>query len=143
LGVAPSGFAARDPTLARALAAVRKQCPPRYAEISTTEWMSGWRFNVLYGNCLAGDGRDQHVWFFAGSRLIGMDTKEPDSSKDIIGLWRDSDTFAFMYVLYRRNDANCCPTAGGAVVRFRLADGRVVALEKLPPQQLGSAPLGR
>ena len=64
-------------------------------------WMAGQRFNALYGNCLAGDGRDQHIWFFSGGRFIGSDTREPDSSKDIIGLWRTGDTIAFMYVLYR------------------------------------------
>jgi len=105
--------------------------------------MSGWKFNALYGNCLAGDGRDQHIWFFEGSRLIGMDTKEPDSSKEIIGLWCDDETFAFMCVLYRRNDTNCCPTGGGAIVQFRVSGGHVVALDKLPAHQLGSVPLGR
>ena len=109
--------------------------------------MSGWRFNALYGNCLAGDGRDQHIWFFDGGHLIGMDTREPDSSKEIIGLWRDEDTIAFMYVLFRSADTNCCPTGGGEIVLAvrlqelfgwpatpRIAGGRVpIKLELLAP----------
>jgi hypothetical protein len=135
--------ATHDPNLATAMALVRKQCPAPYAEIATNQWQSGVAFNALYGNCHAGDGTDQHVWLFQGGHLIGMDTSEPDSSREIIGLWRDLDTIAFMYVLYRAGDPNCCPRGGGAVVRFVLRNRHVVRLDRLPPHQLGSVPLGR
>jgi len=105
-------------------------------------WMAGWTFNALYGNCRAGDGTDQHIWFFAGRHLVGMDTKEPDSSRAIIGLWRDSNTLAFMYVLYRPSDPDCCATGGGKIVRFRLSAHRVVALDALPPP-VSSTSIGR
>ena len=71
-------------------------------------WTHGARFNALYGNCRAADGRDQHVWFFAGHRFTGTDA--PTASRDIVGLWRDDRTIAFLYVLYRARDPNCCPT---------------------------------
>jgi hypothetical protein len=135
--------AAKDPNLTAALAVVRQQCPPQYAEIATDEWLTGQRFNALYGNCLAGDGRDQHTWFFVGRSRIGSDTREPDSSKEIVGLWRDGNTIAFMYVLYRRGDPNCCPTGGGRIVRFRLSGKHVRPLDRLPPHQLGTVALGR
>jgi len=134
---------AGDPNLSKAEAFVHKQCPAQYAEIQTDLWTAGERFNALYGNCLAGDGRDQHIWFFSGSRFVGSDTREPDSSKDIVGVWRTGSTIAFLYVLYRRGDSNCCPTGGGKIVRFRFAGDHVKALDPLPPHQLGSVSIGR
>jgi hypothetical protein len=104
-------------------------------------WIHGWAFNALFGNCRAGDGRDQHVWFFAGPRFVGTDA--PSSSKDVVGVWRDGDTIAFLYILYRRHDANCCPTGGGSIVRFRWNGKRVVAVDPLPTKQTGSVALGR
>lgn len=94
--------------------------------------MAGWTFNALYGDCGGGDGHDQHVWFFGGARFVGTDT--PASSAEIIGVWRNEDTIAFLYVLYRRNDALCCPTGGGKIVRFRLTGERVIALDSVPPR---------
>jgi hypothetical protein len=93
-------------------------------------WMSGAAFNAIYGNCKAGDGTDQYIWFFVGRRFVGIDAHAP--SKSIIGLWRDDKTLAFMYVLYRSSDPNCCPTGGGRIVRFRWNGKRVVALDRLP-----------
>jgi len=132
LVIASDGSAVRDRNLAAALAYVNARCPKSTVEISTGEWTAGVRFNALYGNCLAGDGRDQHIWFFSGGRFLSSDTREPFSSREIIGLWRDNRTIAFMYVLYRSHDPNCCPTGGGKVVRFRLVDGRVLRLDPLP-----------
>jgi hypothetical protein len=40
---------------------------------------------------------------------------------------------ALMYVLYRRNDPNCCPTGGGKIVRFHWTGRRLVALDRIPP----------
>jgi hypothetical protein len=131
LASAPTALAS-DPNLAKAEAVVHKQCPAQYAEIQTHMWMAGWKFNALYGNCRAGDGRDQHIWFFSGGRFIGSDTKEPFSTKEIFGVWRGGDIIAFMYVLYRPRDPNCCPTGGGKIVRFRLSGRRLVRLDPLP-----------
>ena len=130
--VAPAAHAAKDPNLLKAEAFVDSRCPAGQRDISTGMWMAGWRFNALYGNCSAGDGRDQHIWFFAGGRFIGADTKEPFSSKEIFGVWRTGELIAFMYVLYRPHDPNCCPTGGGKIVRFQLREGHLVRLDALP-----------
>jgi LppP/LprE lipoprotein len=98
---------------------------------SVNLWTAGWTFNALFGDCGGGDGHDQRVWFFAGQRYVGTDA--PGSSAGIIGMWRDEDTIAFLYVLYRKTDALCCPTGGGKIVRFRWTGKRVVALDELPP----------
>jgi LppP/LprE lipoprotein len=126
----PAASAAKAPDLHRAEAFVDKQCPADEREISTQMWVPEFGLNVLYGNCRAGDGRDQHVWFFAHSRFVGSDA--PNSSHDIVGIWRDDKTIAFMYVLYRQSDPECCPTGGGAMVRFRWNGTRITRLDPLP-----------
>ncbi len=131
LVVARTAPAAPTSNLSTATAFVKKQCPGSQRHISTEMWEADWRFNALYGNCRAQDGTDQHVWFFDGGRFVGKDAATP--SHDIIGLWRNDKTIAFMYVLYRRSDPNCCPTGGGAVVRFRWNGKRAQPLDRLPP----------
>ncbi|HEU5244812.1 MAG TPA: LppP/LprE family lipoprotein [Gaiellaceae bacterium] len=137
VAVAGSGFALtssaaghKDPNLAKARALVDKQCPAKTRTISAGLWEAGWKFNVLYGNCRAGDGRDQHAWFFDRGRFVRMDARS--SSHEIIGLWRNASTIALLYVLYRRSDPECCATGGGAIVRYRLEQGRVRRLDPLP-----------
>jgi hypothetical protein len=124
--------AARSSDLTKAMAFMKKQCPGGQRDISARMWAAGWRFNALYGNCLAEDGTDGHIWFFDHGRFIGRDAPTP--SHEIIGLWRNDRTIAFMYVLYRQSDANCCATGGGAIVRFRWNGKRVRPLDPLPPR---------
>ena len=124
--------AGKDPALLRAQAFVDKRCPAQYREISARMWFPGLRFNALYGNCRAGDGRDQRIWFFDRGRFIGTDARK--SSHLIIGVWRDDKTIAFLYVLYRQTDAECCPTGGGASVRFRWTGRGFARLDPLPPR---------
>jgi LppP/LprE lipoprotein len=128
--LAGAGSAAKDRNLAAALAFVRGKCPGISREISADAWTTGSTFNALYGNCRGADGRDQHIWFFAGNRFVGTDTR--DSSRYIIRLWRNEGTIAFMYVLYRRQDGNCCPLGGGKIVRFHWTGERVRALDRIP-----------
>ena len=118
-----------NPSLRSALAYIRAKCG-KTAEPNTSMWTGVFAFNAIYGNCRAGDGTDQHIWFFVGGRFVGVNTRTP--SKSIIGLWRDNRTLAFMYVLYRSSDPNCCPTGGGKIVRYRWNGKRVVALDALP-----------
>ena len=124
------GSANVDRGLTAALAFVKARCPAPYREVSKTMWLPGTRFNALHGNCRAGDGHDQHIWFFVGGHFVGTDTSH--SSPEIFGLWRTGDTLAFMYVLYRPSDPNCCPTGGGKIVRFRWTSRRVDPLDAVP-----------
>jgi hypothetical protein len=98
-------------------------------------------FNALYGDCDGGDGHDQRIWFFNGTRFVGTDARI--SSAGIVGLWRDVNTIAFMYVLYRTNDALCCATGGGKVVRYRWTGKRIVRLDPLPRRTASSRHPGR
>jgi hypothetical protein len=117
-----------------------RRCSRLDASISNV-WNPSLSFNALYGNCRAVDDRDQHIWFFVNGRFVGTDSAT--SSREIVGLWRDSDTIAFLYVLYRRTDGNCCPTGGGRIVRFRWNGTKVRALDRIPPDQSVAIPLGR
>jgi hypothetical protein len=130
--VAGRSSAARSSDLSEAMAFVKKQCPGEQRSISHQMWTADFRFNALYGNCRAADGTDEHIWFFDGGRFVGRDART--RSHSIIGLWRNDKTLAFMYVLYRQSDPNCCATGGGAVVRFRWTGKRVRRLDPLPPQ---------
>lgn len=98
-------------------------------------------FNPIYGDCGGGDGHKQRVWFFLGSHFVGSDTKQ--SSADIIGSWRDLNTLAFLYVLYRTKDAMCCPTGGAVSVRYRWNGKKVVRLDPLPPLNASKSRPGR
>jgi hypothetical protein len=138
IALASPASASRDENLRQAQAFVHRHC--FYAPDATMR-MRGWTFNALSGNCRAGDGRDQRVWFFVGHRFVGNDA--PMSSKSIVGAWRGGNMIAFLYVLYRRADSNCCPTGGGRIVRFRWNGHRVVRLDALPPRQLGTVAAGR
>jgi hypothetical protein len=127
-----SASAGKDPSLLRGEEFVGKRCPAQYREISRRMWGSGLRFHALYGNCRAGDGQDQSIWFFDRGRFIGTDARK--SSHWIVGAWRDDKTIAFLYVLYRQSDPGCCPTGGGAIVRYRWNGKRIVRLDPLPPR---------
>ena len=98
-------------------------------------------FNALYGDCGGGDGHDQRIWFFDGARFVGTDARM--SSAGIVGLWRDLNTVAFMYVLYRPGDALCCATGGGTVVRYHWTGKRLVRLDSLPRRSATAQHPGR
>jgi hypothetical protein len=70
------------------------------------------------------------VFFFIGDRFVGTDRR---ASGSVHVLWMDGDTVAVSYQLWKPGDANCCPTAGAATVRYELRGGRVVPLDPVPP----------
>jgi hypothetical protein len=99
-------------------------------------WIPGFRFQVLYGNCRAGDGHDQHVFFFDRGRFVGTDGL--GTSAEVLAMWRDDKRFALMYVIYRPSDPLCCPTGGGRIVRFAWDGRRFRRLDPAPPRLTGS-----
>jgi hypothetical protein len=79
----------------------------------------------------SGDGYAQQAFFFVGGRYIGTDTSEPSAGVKVVG---QSDTeVTLAYPLYRAHDPLCCPGGGQATVRFQLNNGRLVALNPIPP----------
>ena len=132
-----SADSASDRNLRIAQAFVSKHCHSG-SRTATDVWQAGWTFNALYGDCGGGDGHDQRVWFFAGSRFIGNDAS--GSSAQIIASWRDDKTIAFLYVLYRQTDALCCPTGGAKTVRFRWTGTRLIRIDALPRRTAAASP---
>jgi hypothetical protein len=86
------------------------------------------------------DGEEQRAFFFLGGRYLGNDA--PGQSAGVSLSWRDADTIALSYTLYRPNDAMCCPTGGSKVVRYRWNGTKLVALDPIPSSS-NSAPLSR
>jgi LppP/LprE lipoprotein len=79
----------------------------------------------------SGDGYGQQAFFFVGGHYLGTDTSEPSASVKVVG---QSDTeVTLAYPLYRPHDPLCCASAGQAVVRFQLNNGRLVPLNPIPP----------
>jgi hypothetical protein len=77
------------------------------------------------------DGYAQQAFFFVGGRYIGTDTSAPSAG---IRLVSQGDTeVALAYRLYRPGDPLCCARGGQATVRFQLNNGRLVALDPIPP----------
>jgi hypothetical protein len=84
----------------------------------------------------SGDGYAQQAFFFVNGRYIGTDTREPSATLRVVS---QSDTeMTLAYPLYRTNDPLCCPGGGQAKVRFQLNNGRLTALDPIPPVQRSS-----
>jgi hypothetical protein len=77
------------------------------------------------------DGYAQQAFFFVGGRYIGTDTSTPSAGIEVVGQGDTEVTLA--YRLYRPNDPLCCARGGQAKVRFQLNNGRLVALDPIPP----------
>lgn len=79
----------------------------------------------------SGDGYDQQAFFFLDGRYIGTDTSAPSATVKLVGQGDTEVTLA--YPLYRSHDPLCCPGGGQTKVRFQLNNGKLVALDPIPP----------
>lgn len=87
------------------------------------------------------DGYDEQAFFFEDGRYLGTDTSQPSASIKVIG---QSDTeVTLAYALYQPGDGSCCAKGGQAAVRFQLNNGRLQALDPIPPASSSSAPSRR
>lgn len=79
----------------------------------------------------SGGGRAQQAFFFEDERYLGTDASEPSAA---IKVASQGDTeVTLVYALYRPHDDLCCPKGGEATVRFQLDNGRLQALDPIPP----------
>jgi LppP/LprE lipoprotein len=97
----------------------------------TSQYHSNQALRVLVARrTSSGDGYAQQAFFFVNGRYIGTDTREPSATLRVVSQGDTEVTLA--YPLYRKNDALCCP-GGQATVRFQLDNGRLTALDPIPP----------
>ncbi len=115
--------------LAGAVAALKAR---GYTPNETSQYHSNQTLRVLVGTRTgSGDGYGQQAFFFVGERYIGTDTKEPSATVKVLS---QSDTEVTLgYPLYRSGDPLSNPSAGQATVRFQLDNGKLTALDPIPP----------
>jgi LppP/LprE lipoprotein len=116
-------------TLGAAVAAVRAR---GFTPKDTAEYHSGQTLRVLVGiRTGSGDGYGQQAFFFLDGRYLGTDAKEPSAKLKVVS---QTDTeVAIAYPLYRSSDPLCCPGGGQKVVHFALNNGKLSALDEIPP----------
>jgi hypothetical protein len=108
-----------------------------YADCGTSLYGASSRLHALVCVARGADSANQLAFFFLDSTYIGTDTSAP--SAHIIASWRDEDTVALLYVLYRPNDGTCCPTGGGAIVRYYWDGSRLQPLDPVPTNHIDAA----
>jgi hypothetical protein len=103
-----------------------------YTPEDTSEYHPDQTLRVLVGTRTgATDADDQRVFFFVDGRYLGTDTKEPSGQVKVVS---QSDTeVAVAYAMYRQGDPLCCPGGGQQIVHFALNDGKLTALDPIPP----------
>lgn len=105
-----------------------------YTPQDTSQYHSAQTLRVLLATRTgSGDGYDQQAFFFLGGHYLGTDTSSPSAG---IALVSQSDTEATLaYHLYLPRDPLCCARGGEAKVRFQLNNGRLTALDPIPPSE--------
>jgi hypothetical protein len=103
-----------------------------YTPADTSQYHSAQTLRVLVGTRTgSGDGYAQQAFFFLDGRYLGTDASAPSAGIDVVA---QSDTEVTLgYRLYRPGDPLCCARGGQADVRFQLNDGRLSALDPIPP----------
>lgn len=103
-----------------------------YTPNDTAEYHAGQTLRVLVGTRTgSGDGYGQQAFFFIGGRYLGTDTKEPSATLRVVS--QNDTEVAISYPLYRSSDPLCCPGGGSRIVHFALNDGKLTALDQIPP----------
>jgi hypothetical protein len=110
-----------------------------YTATNTAQYHASQTLRVLVGTRSgSSDGYDQQAFFFVDGRYLGTDTKEPSATVNVVS---QSDTeVTLSYPLYRKGDPLASPSGGTATVSFQLDDGKLTALDPIPPADSASAP---
>jgi LppP/LprE lipoprotein len=103
-----------------------------YTPVEPAQYHANQTLRVLVGASTgSSDGYGQQAFFFVAGRYIGTDTKEPSATVKVIA---QSDTEVTLgYPLYRQGDPLSSPSGGQATVHFQLNNGKLVALDPIPP----------
>jgi hypothetical protein len=102
-----------------------------YTPNDTAEYNPNQTLRVLVGTRKESDASGMLAFFFLDGRYLGTDTKEPSGTLKVVS---QSDTeVAIAYPLYHKGDPLCCPGGGQQIVHFALNDGKLSALDPIPP----------
>ena len=98
----------------------------------TSTYNSDHTLRVLIGTRTgSSDGYSHQAFFFEDERYLGTDARDASAAIKVVS---ESDTEVTLgYGLYRAKDPLCCPSGGEAKVRFQLDNGRLQALDPIPP----------
>jgi hypothetical protein len=119
--------------LAAAVATIKSQ---GYTPNDTSEYHPQQTLRVLTAtHAGAGGSYEQRAFFFVDDRYIGTDSSQPSGSVKVVSQGETSVTLS--YGMYSSGDSLCCPDSH-ATVRFQLNDGRLQALDQIPPAHAGS-----
>lgn len=125
--------------LGRAVAVVKAH---GYTPEDASQYRADQTLRVLIGSRRPlGDGYAQQAFFFLDGRYLGTDASAPSAAIEVLA---QSDTEVTLgYRLYRRGDPLCCAKGGRAAVRFQLDNGRLSALDPIPPAESSTGPSRR
>jgi len=133
-GLAGTASAAPSPSGAPALSIAGAQGVVRaggYTPIAIGGYDSASDLSVIVGLLsTSGDGHPQRAFFFHRGQFVGNDAPQPSAT--IRWIWSTDNVVALSYDLYRPGDPQCCPTAGGAIVRYQWNGSQVVPLDPIP-----------
>jgi hypothetical protein len=119
--------------LAAAVATVESQ---GYTPIDTSEYQPQHTLRVLTAAKTGTGGRyQQRAFFFVDGHYIGTDSSQPSGSVKVSAQSETSVTLT--YGLYSAGESACCP-GSQATVRFELDNGRLQALDPIPPAHSSS-----
>ena len=119
--------------LSAAIATVRAH---GFTLVNTSDYRPSQTLRVLIG-ARTGSSPAQRAFFFVTGRYIGTDASDPSGMVKVLAQGDTEVTLA--YSLYRPGDSPCCPGGGQARVRFQLNNGKLVALDPIPPASSSTA----
>jgi hypothetical protein len=103
-----------------------------YTPSDTSQYHPQQTLRVLVGTQGgSASGYGQQAFFFVDGRYIGTDTKEPSATVQVVS--QNDTEVTLAYPLYRPGDQLSSPSGGQATVRFALNDGKLMALDPIPP----------
>jgi hypothetical protein len=103
-----------------------------FTPTNPTDYHPKQALQVLIGMHIgSGDGYGQQAFFFVNGRYIGTDATAPSATLRVVSQGDTEVTLA--YPLYRSGDPLCCPGGGQTHVRFQLNNGKLTALDPIPP----------
>lgn len=109
-----------------------------FSASDTSTYQADHTLRVLIGRRTGSSaGYAQQAFFFEGEHYLGTDASDSSAAVKVVSEGDTEVTLA--YALYRPHDSLCCPSGGQATVRFQLNDGRLQALDPIPPASSATA----